>query len=59
MAGIDLREIRFRAFEEGDESAVPSLSPLAAGSTYRISLAGIKFRANDSVAEESDSDTAT
>lgn len=45
MAGIDLREIIFRAKDEGDESSPPSQFPTAGTSTNKVSLAAIKFRA--------------
>jgi hypothetical protein len=44
MAGIDLREIVFRAHDQGDEANTPSQFPTAGTSTNRVSLAGIKFR---------------
>ena len=43
---IDLSEILFRAYEEGDlPPAFANLNPLAASSTYPILLDAIKFRA--------------
>lgn len=45
MAGIDLREISFRAHEQGDEANTPSQFPTAGGSTSRVSFGAIKFRA--------------
>lgn len=47
MAGIDLREIVFRAHLQGDDSDTPSLFPTAGASTVIISLAGIKYRAKE------------
>jgi len=58
MAGIDLREIRFRAHEDGDANESMSLEPTASG-TVRVSLAGIKFRVSGvkEDADESETDT--
>jgi hypothetical protein len=47
MAGIDLREIHFRAHEQGDEANTPSQFPTAGSSTSKVSLAAIKFRAKE------------
>ena len=47
MAGIDLREISFRAKETGDESDPPSQFPTAGASTQKVSLAAVKWRAKD------------
>lgn len=42
---VDLSEILFRAFEEGDLDIPHNLNPLAASSTFPILLDAIKFRA--------------
>jgi hypothetical protein len=51
MAWVDLRNIKFRAHEEGDEDEPFSLGPLASGSN-KVSLAGIKFRSNNQSEDE-------
>lgn len=51
MAWIDLRNIKYRAFEEGDLDDNTSLTPLASGSN-KVSFAGIKFRSNNQSEDE-------
>ena len=45
MAWIDLRNIKYRAHDEGDIDDSTSLEPTASGAN-KVSLAGIKFRSN-------------